>query len=75
MQTNGKEFIRWNLTSYSEADRSSVPKNEFIFQTDIEIDPADITRTFIDSNPKEYRTYFYFKFGDGTAIDSTITLI
>ena len=75
VQANGKEFIRWNLTSHSEADRLNVPKNEFIFQTDIEIDPADIKRTFIDSNPKEYKTYFYFKFGDGTAIDSTITLI
>jgi hypothetical protein len=75
VQSNGKEFIRWNLTSHSEADRLNVPKNEFIFQTDIEIDPADIKRTFIDSNPREYRTYFYFKFGDGTAIDSTITLI
>ena len=75
IQSNGKEFIRWNLTSHSEADKLNVPKNEFIFQTDIEIDPADIKRTFIDSNPREYRTYFYFKFGDGTAIDSTITLI
>ena len=75
VQTSGKEFIRWNLTSHSEADKLNVPKNEFIFQTDIEIDPIDIKRTFIDSNPKEYRTYFYFKFGDGTAIDSTITLI
>ena len=75
VQSNGKEFIRWNLTSHIEADKLNVPKNEFIFQTDIEIDPADIKRTFIDSNPIEYRTYFYFKFGDGTAIDSTITLI
>jgi hypothetical protein len=75
VKTTSKEFIRWNLTSHSEADKLNVPKNEFIFQTDIEIDPTDIKRTFIDSNPREYRTYFYFKFDDGTAIDSTITLI
>lgn len=67
-----KQYIRWNLTSYSEADKLNVPKNDFILQTDIEIDPADTKRTFIDSNPIEYKTYFYFKFGDGTAIDSTI---
>jgi hypothetical protein len=67
-----KQYIRWNLTSYSEADKSSVQKNDFILQTDIEIDPTDTKRTFIDSNPVEYKTYFYFKFGDGTAIDSTI---
>jgi hypothetical protein len=75
VQSNGKEFIRWNLTSYNESDKATVPKNEFIFQTDIEIDPTDLSRNFIVSNPKEYRTYFYFKFGDGTAIESTITLI
>lgn len=75
VQSNGKEFIRWNLTSYNESDKATVPKNEFIFQTDIEIDPTDLSRNFIVSNPREYRTYFYFKFGDGTAIESTITLI
>jgi hypothetical protein len=75
VQSNGKEFIRWNLTSFNESDKATVPKNEFIFQTDIEIDPTDLSRNFIVSNPKEYRTYFYFKFGDGTAIQSTITLI
>jgi len=75
VQSNGKEFIRWNLTSYNESDKATVPRNEFIFQTDIEIDRTDLSRNFIVSNPKEYRTYFYFKFGDGTAIQSTITLI
>lgn len=67
-----KQFIRWNLTSNNESKISSMPKNDFIFQTDIEIDPVDTKRTFIDSNPVEYRTYFYVKFGDGTAFDSTI---
>jgi hypothetical protein len=75
IQSNGREFIRWNLTSYNESDKATVPRNEFIFQTDIEIDSADLSRNFIVSNPREYRTYFYFKFGDGTAIQSTITLI
>jgi len=75
VQSNGREFIRWNLTSFNESDKATVPKNEFIFQTDIEIDSSDLSRTFIISNPREYRTYFYFKFGDGAAIESTITLI
>ena len=66
-------FIRWNLTAYSEADKLNVPKNEFIFQTDIKIDPTDPGRTFISTNPIEYRTYFYFKLPDGTALDMTIT--
>lgn len=73
--TNGsRQFIRWNLTSNSESQITSVPKNDFVFQIDIEIDPTDKSRQFINSNPVEYRTYFYFKFGDGTAIDAAITL-
>jgi hypothetical protein len=75
VQHDGKEFIRWNLSSYNEADKSIIPKNEFIFQTDIEIDPQDTKRTFISSDPVEYRTYFYFKLDDGTAIESIITRI
>ena len=75
IQQSGKEFIRWNLSSYSEADKLQVPKNEFIFQTDIEIDPQDTKRTFISSDPVEYRTYFYFKLDDGTAIESVSTRI
>lgn len=75
VQQNGQEFIRWNLTEFSEADKLRVPRNEFIFQTDIKIDPADIKRTFIDSDPEEYRTYFYFKLADGSAIESIVTRI
>ena len=67
-------IIRWNITSYTESDRATVPTNEFILQTDIKINPADTKRTFIDSDPVEYRTYFYFKLPDGTAIESTTIL-
>jgi hypothetical protein len=74
IEDSGRQFIRWNLTSYSEAEKSSVPKSEFILQTDIEIDPFDTSRTFINSNPVESRTYFYFKSTDGSAIESIITL-
>ena len=69
-----KQYIRWNLTSYSESQIASVGKNEFVYQIDIEIDPTDTSRQFINSNPVERRTYFYFKFGDNTALDSSITL-
>jgi len=69
-----KQYIRWNLTSYSESQIASAGKNEFVYQIDIEIDPTDTSRQFINSNPVERRTYFYFKFGDGTALDSSITL-
>jgi hypothetical protein len=68
-----KQYIRWNLTSYSESQIASVGKNEFVYQIDIEIDPTDTSRQFINSNPIERRTYFYFKFGDGTALDSAIS--
>jgi hypothetical protein len=68
-----KQYIRWNLTSNSETTRENVSKNEFIFQTDIEIDPLDTKRTFIDSDPTEHGTYFYFKAEDGTAVESIIT--
>jgi hypothetical protein len=69
-----KQYIRWNLTSYNESQISSVPKNDFILQTDIEIDPSDTSRAFINSNPTEHRLYFYIKSNDGSAIDLTITL-
>ena len=68
-----RQYIRWNLTSNTEANKANLPKNEFIFQTDIEIDPAHLKRDFIDSNPIEYRTYFHFKANDGTAVSSTVT--
>jgi hypothetical protein len=66
--------IIWNLTSNREANKTTIDKNEFILQTDIEIDPLDTKRTFIDSDPKESRMYFYFKFDNGTAIESIIRL-
>jgi len=74
VESNGKQFIRWNLTSYTEADTVNVPKNEFIYQTDIEIDPTHLKRDFISSDPVETRTYFYFKTNDGSAIKSVIAL-
>lgn len=69
-----RQFIRWNLTSYSEASVATLPKNEFVYQTDIEIDPAHLKRDFVNSNPTEYRTYFYFKANDGSAVKSVITM-
>lgn len=66
-------LIRWNLTDNTEATKSSVQVNDFILQTDIQIDPNDKKRTFIDSDPIEYRTYFYAKFKD-FAFDTTLTL-
>jgi len=69
-----RQFIRWNLTSYSESQIASVPKNDFVLQTDIEINPLDTSRTFINSDPVEHRLYFYIKAAAGTAMDLTITL-
>jgi hypothetical protein len=74
VESNGKQYIRWNLSSYSEADTENVPKNEFIYQTDIEIDPTHLKRDFINSDPVETRTYFYFKIDNNASIKSVITL-
>lgn len=74
VESNGKQFIRWNLSSYTEADTASLPKNEFIYQTDIEIDPSHLKRDFISSDPVETRTYFYFKLDIGSSIKSVISL-
>jgi len=75
---DGKKIL-WNLTSNREANKTAIDKNEFILQTDIEIDPLDTKRTFIDPDPnkkqpKESRLYFYFKLDNGTAIESIIQL-
>ena len=78
-----KTCIRWNISSQAELvnekQRENVPKNEFILQTDIKIDPRDTKRTFMDSDifidPYEYRTYFYFKLPDGTAIETITTAV
>jgi len=72
--TSDSKKILWNLTSNREASKTTIDKNEFILQTDIEIDPLDTKRTFIDSDPKESRMYFYFKLDNGTAIESIISL-
>ena len=73
VESNGKQFIRWNLSSYTEADTVNLPKNEFIYQTDIEIDPSHLKRDFINSDPVETRTYFYFKIDNNAAIKSVIS--
>jgi hypothetical protein len=65
-----RQYIRWNLTSNTLAN---LPKNEIVFQVDIEIDPAHLKRDFIDCNPIEYRTYFRFKANDNTAVSSELT--
>jgi hypothetical protein len=69
--SDGKEYIRWNLTSNTEANKANLPVNEFILQTDIEIDPGHLKRDFVKSDPLECRTYFHFKMDDGTAFSST----
>ena len=69
-----RQFIRFNLTSNTEANKFNTPTNEFVLQTDIEIDPADLSRTFINSNPVEYRTYIYVKTNDGNGIELVLTL-
>jgi hypothetical protein len=66
MQDGDKQIIRYNITMFTEATKDIVPENEFILQTDIEISPLDLSRSFVTSNPVEARTYVYLKFADET---------
>lgn len=74
-KNGGRQFIRFNLTSNTEANKFNTPKNEFVLQTDIEIDPNDVSRTFVNSDPIEYRTYIYVKTNDGNGIELVLTLV
>lgn len=69
-----RQFIRFNLTSNTEANKFNTPKNEFVLHTDIEIDPTDLSRTFVNSDPIEYRTYIYVRTNDGNGIELVLTL-
>jgi hypothetical protein len=73
VQSGDKQFIRYNVTMYTEATKAMVPVNEFILQTDIEIPTADLSRSFVNSNPTEARTYVYIKFADETAEATTVS--
>ena len=65
----GKNFIRWDLTS--NLTSNLVGQNDFLLQTDIEIDYSDLSGAFTNTNPKILKMYLYIK----TSYDNVIELI
>ena len=74
-KNGSRQFIRFNMTSNTEANKFNTQNNQFVLQTDIEIDPTDLSRTFVNSDPVEYRTYIYVKTNDGNGIELALTLV
>ena len=68
---NNKFFII-NLTTNRENSISSLPVNEFVYTSKIKFDPTDYSRNFINSDPREERTYMYFKGNNGLKFECTI---
>lgn len=66
------KYFMVNLTSNRESNISNLPANEFIFTSYIKIDPNDHSRNFVDSDPREQKTYMYFKGTNGHKVECTI---
>jgi hypothetical protein len=68
---NNKFFII-NLTTNRENDINSLPVNEFVYTSKIKFDPTDYSRNFINSDPREERTYMHFKGNNGLKFECII---
>lgn len=68
---NDKFFII-NLTTNRENSISNLPVNEFVYTSKIKFDPTDYSRNFINSDPREERTYMHFKGNNGLKFECTI---
>jgi len=66
------KFFVINLTTNREHSLNSLPVNEFIFTSKIKFDPNDHSRNFVNSDPREERTYMYFKGDNGFKVECTI---
>jgi hypothetical protein len=72
---NSDRYFVVNLTTNRESNVSNLPVNEFVYTSYIKFDPTDYTRTFIDSDPREQRTYMNFKGNNGYKVECTISYI
>jgi hypothetical protein len=70
-QGNDKFFVV-NLTTNRESNISNLPVNEFVYTSYIKFDPTDHSRNFINSDPREQKTYMYFKGNNGYKVECTI---
>jgi hypothetical protein len=73
-QGSDKYFVV-NLTSNRESNVNNLPVNEFVYTSYIKFDPADYSRNFINSDPREQKTYMYFKGNNGLKVECTINYI
>lgn len=71
---NNKFFVI-NLTTNRENSINSLPVNEFVYTSKIKFDPNDHSRNFVNSDPREERTYMYFKGDNGFKIECIIEYI
>jgi hypothetical protein len=66
------KYFMINLTSNRQSNISNLPVNEFVFTSYIKFDPDDHSRNFINSDPREQKTYMYFKGNNGNKVECTI---
>jgi hypothetical protein len=74
MQGSDKYFVV-NLTTNRESNISELSVNEFVYTSYIKFDPNDQSRNFINSDPREQRTYMYFKGNNGLKVECTISYL
>ena len=66
-----KFFIIY-LTTNRENSISTLPVNEFVYTSKIKFDPNDHSRNFVNSDPREQRSYMYFKGDNGLKVECII---
>jgi len=73
-QGSDKYFVI-NLTANRESNVNNLPVSEFVYTSYIKIDANDYSRNFINSDPREQRTYMYFKGNNGLKIECVINYL
>jgi hypothetical protein len=69
------KFFVINLTENRENSISNLPVNEFVYTSKIKFDPNDHIRNFVNSDPREERTYMYFKGDNGFKVECVIEYV
>jgi hypothetical protein len=65
-------IIELNLSTNREANVSSLPVNEFIYSNKVSTSLTDTTRTYITTNPVNYKLYLHIKGKNNTKIQTLI---
>lgn len=75
IQQGEKYYLRWNLTSFSETNKSGMKNYDMVLQTDIEIEYNDLSGSFTRTNPKQSRVYMYIKLPNNSYLSLDMTAI